>query len=240
MGNSAERNPDTLAPGCVRLLEEAGFAYDRRIGAWLNVPAGRVIAFDRVANHSPEWLAAWLGLSRFHPLFIANGHDVRTVRSGSPALVLVSDDHTPSSSPRRRRSTRVEPRTNLFGLPCTPSSGRLPIMKPPKRGRPRTARVVATLAIAVLIGAAGCVGRSPVVPRDDASISDDVRARLAADGQTKPFAITVGTTAGVVHVAGSVANSTDRDSVERIARETPGVRSVDNNVRFGSAPVLVE
>ena len=95
---------------------------------------------------------------------------------------------------------------------------------------------MATLAIAMLIGITGCMGRARVVPRDDASITEDVRARLAADGQTKPFAITVGTTAGVVKVAGSVAKASDRDSVERIARETPGVRSVDNNVRFG-APV---
>ena len=101
MGNSAERNPDTLAPGCVRLLEEAGFTYDGRIGAWLNIPAGRVIAFDRVANRSSEWLTAWLGLSPEHPLFMANGHDVRTVRLGSPALVLVGDDHTPASRPPR-------------------------------------------------------------------------------------------------------------------------------------------
>jgi osmotically-inducible protein OsmY len=89
----------------------------------------------------------------------------------------------------------------------------------------------------MLIGATGCVGRSPVVPRDDASITEAVQTRLAADGQTKPLAITVRTTAGVVHVAGSVAKSADRDSVERIARETPGVRSVDNDVRFGGAPV---
>ena len=92
----------------------------------------------------------------------------------------------------------------------------------------------------MLIGATGCVGRSPVVPRDDASITKDVQARLTADGQTKPFAITVGTTAGVVHVAGSVPKSADRESVERIARETPGVRSVDNDVRFGGVPVPVE
>jgi len=92
----------------------------------------------------------------------------------------------------------------------------------------------------VLIGATGCVGGARVVPRDDASITEDVRARLATDGQTKPFVITVGTTAGIVHVAGSVAKSTDRDSVERIARETPGVRSVDNDVRFGGEPVPVE
>jgi len=100
------------------------------------------------------------------------------------------------------------------------------------RSRPRTG--LATLAIVMLIG---CMGRVPVVPRDDASITEDVRARVAADAQTKPFAITVGTTAGVVKVAGSVATPTDRDSVERIARETPGVRSVDNNVMFGGEPV---
>jgi osmotically-inducible protein OsmY len=88
----------------------------------------------------------------------------------------------------------------------------------------------------MLIGATGCVGGVPVVHREDAAITDDVRARLAADGQTKPFAITVSTTAGVVRVTGDVAKSDDRDSVERIARDTPGVRSVDNNVRYGAAP----
>ena len=91
----------------------------------------------------------------------------------------------------------------------------------------------------MMIGATGCVGRAPVVPRDDAVINDDVRARLTADAQTKPFAITVATTAGVVNVTGSVAKSADRDVVERIARDTPGVRSVDNNVRYGVAPVPV-
>src|SRR6187399_3233816 len=110
-------------------------------------------------------------------------------------------------------------------------------MRALKRSRQRTARGVATLAIVVLIGATGCANRARVVPRDDAAITEDVRARLAADGQTKPFAISVGTTAGVVRVAGSVANPADRDSVERIARETPGVRSVNNDVKFGGSPV---
>lgn len=89
----------------------------------------------------------------------------------------------------------------------------------------------------MLIGATGCASRSPVVPRDDSSITADVQSRLASDGQTKPLAITVGTTAGVVNVTGSVPKAADRDSVERIARETPGVRSVDNDVTFGGEPV---
>ena len=96
------------------------------------------------------------------------------------------------------------------------------------------------MAIAILIGTTGCVRRSAVVPRDDVTITEDVRARLAANAQTKPFAITVGTTAGVVHVAGLVAKPADRESVEGIARDTPGVRSVDNEMRFGDVPVRVE
>ena len=112
-------------------------------------------------------------------------------------------------------------------------------MRASNRSRPRPVRALATLAIATLIGATGCVG-VPVVHRDDTAITEDVRSRLAADGQTKPFAITVATTAGVVQVTGAVAKSADRDSVERIARETPGVRSVDNNVRYGGVPVPVE
>jgi osmotically-inducible protein OsmY len=80
----------------------------------------------------------------------------------------------------------------------------------------------------------------PVVHREDAAITEDVRARLAADAQTKPFAITVATTAGVVQVSGDVAKSDDRESVERIAHDTPGVRSVDNNVRYGGVPAPVE
>ena len=50
----------------------------------------------------------------------------------------------------------------------------------------------------MLIAAIGCVGPSPVVHREDAAITEDVQARLAADGQTKPFAIAVATTGGVV------------------------------------------
>jgi osmotically-inducible protein OsmY len=92
----------------------------------------------------------------------------------------------------------------------------------------------------MLIAATGCVGPSPVVHREDAAITEDVRARLAADGQTKPFAITVATNSGVVAVTGDVAKSADRDTVERIARDTPGVRSVDNNVRYGGVAVPVE
>jgi osmotically-inducible protein OsmY len=38
-------------------------------------------------------------------------------------------------------------------------------------------------------------------------------------------------------VAGEVAKDSDRQAVERIAHDAPGVQGVDNDVRYGSVPV---
>ena len=54
------RSIDDLDPQCRRMLEEAGFTYDWRIGAWFNLAAGRVIAFDHIAGRTPGWLGEWL------------------------------------------------------------------------------------------------------------------------------------------------------------------------------------
>jgi hyperosmotically inducible protein len=93
------------------------------------------------------------------------------------------------------------------------------------------------IAIALLICAMGCSAQQPIVQRDDASITNDVRARLAADAQASPLEVAVDTKAGIVNLTGFVETDDQRNSVERIARDAPGVRSVDNNVRFGDAPV---
>jgi osmotically-inducible protein OsmY len=92
------------------------------------------------------------------------------------------------------------------------------------------------MTIAMLIGGIGCSARQPIVERDDVSITNDVRARLAADAQANPLKINVDTKAGIVTLSGNVATDGERNSVERIAREAPGVRSVDNHVRFGMTP----
>ena len=96
------------------------------------------------------------------------------------------------------------------------------------------------MALPMFIAFTACAARVPLVTRDDASITTDVQARLAADPQTKPFAITVDTKSGVVHVTGDVAKDADRQAVERIAQGAPGVQSVENNVRYGSVPVPAE
>lgn len=103
----------------------------------------------------------------------------------------------------------------------------------------RKFRVAATIAIAIalLVGVVGCAARQSIVERDDASITTDVRARFAADAQVSPLKVAVDTKGGIVHLTGTVATDEDRNSVERIARESPGVHSVDNDVRFGATSV---
>lgn len=96
------------------------------------------------------------------------------------------------------------------------------------------------MALPMLVAVMACAVRPPAVTRDDASITSDVQARLAADAQTKPFTITVETNAGVVRVGGDVASAADRQAVERIALDAPGVHTVDNDVRFGAVPVPVD
>ena len=62
-GHAAPRRIDDLAPGCQRLLENAGFTFDPRIGAWFNLANRRVLALDRPAAGMREWLAGWLARS---------------------------------------------------------------------------------------------------------------------------------------------------------------------------------
>ncbi len=97
-----------------------------------------------------------------------------------------------------------------------------------------TGRIRGLVVVGMLIGAMGCAGRQPIVERDDVAITNDVRARLAADTHASPLAVTVDTKAGVVSLSGMVPTDGDRNAVERIARDTPGVRTVDNDVMFGT------
>jgi osmotically-inducible protein OsmY len=96
-------------------------------------------------------------------------------------------------------------------------------------------RGAAILASAMLIGMIACAARQPIVERDDATITNDVRARLAVNAQTNPSDLTVDTKVGIVRLTGAAATDDQRNSIERIARDTPGVQGVDNDVRFGAA-----
>lgn len=97
-----------------------------------------------------------------------------------------------------------------------------------------TRTLTVMIALATTIATTGCAARQEVVVRDDSAITKDVRERLSADPAASKSTITVDTKAGVVSLSGEVSESV-RASAEQIARDTPGVRSVDNNMRFGGA-----
>ncbi len=94
-------------------------------------------------------------------------------------------------------------------------------------------RFAMILTAATALAVTGCAAKQEIVLRDDVAITKDVQDRLGADPVAKESKIGVETKAGVVHLSGAVATDTERASAEKIARDTPGVRGVDNNVRFG-------
>ena len=95
-------------------------------------------------------------------------------------------------------------------------------------------RIALSFAVATVVAIAGCATQRVVIPRDDSAITQDVQARLQADPTASGAKIAVATSAGIVSLTGAVTTDVVRDSAERVARDTPGVRSVDNNVRFGN------
>jgi len=101
----------------------------------------------------------------------------------------------------------------------------------------KSARIAVIGTVATLF-AMGCAATQPIVARDDTTITNDVRARIAADTTLTTSGIKVDTKNGVVQLTGSVPNDDMRNAAERVAVATPGVRSVDNDVIFGAAPAV--
>jgi len=66
---------------------------------------------------------------------------------------------------------------------------------------------------------------------DDALITSKVKAKLTED--MNPFNVDVDTDAGVVTLSGRVKTAQDKSDAERIARQTMGVREVDNRLLVG-------
>lgn len=92
-----------------------------------------------------------------------------------------------------------------------------------------------TLTLAPLVG---CSTGKQIAEVDDSVITADIDAQIAANSSLSPHPIKVKTSNGAVQLTGTVAKSSQRTAVEKLAAATPGVRSVSNNVRFGTpAPV---
>ena len=93
---------------------------------------------------------------------------------------------------------------------------------------------VVGLALVIALGLAACSStRTAGTQVDDAAITTEVKAKLAADGDINPFNIDVDTNEGVVTLQGRVAKEEARTKAERHASETKGVRRVINLIKVG-------
>lgn len=65
---------------------------------------------------------------------------------------------------------------------------------------------------------------------DDAAITASIKAKLLEDQRTEGFDVNVDTVNGRVTLRGGADTAADRATAGKIARETDGVRSVDNRI----------
>lgn len=86
--------------------------------------------------------------------------------------------------------------------------------------------LTALLTMFVLV-AVGCDAPQPV---DDSGITTKVKSKLLADSRTSSIKISVETVGGVVALTGTVPTQTEKVAAEEIAKNTEGVKRVDNKI----------
>ena len=65
---------------------------------------------------------------------------------------------------------------------------------------------------------------------DDATITARVKAKFAEDREVSALSISVETLRGAVQLSGFAKTSVERSHAETLARSTPGVKSVRNDI----------
>ena len=101
----------------------------------------------------------------------------------------------------------------------------------------------ASLALAALLGTAGCAGprgsateRSAGEFTDDAAITAKVKSAIATDvGARTAAAVNVDTYRGTVQLTGFVDDRQIAERAEAAAKKVSGVRSVKNSIRLKSS-----
>lgn len=92
------------------------------------------------------------------------------------------------------------------------------------------------LIAAVALGMTACATNRPADEQlDDGVISTRVDAKLTSDPQVNPFNIDVDVIDGVVTLRGEVTDPSAREEAEKLARDTPGVQRVINNIEIGGS-----
>jgi osmotically-inducible protein OsmY len=91
-----------------------------------------------------------------------------------------------------------------------------------------------TLLTAVL---SGCSSMQPAkVQLDDAEITTAVKAKMAADSEVAAIQVDVNTNEGVVTLTGRVKTMDEKQKAVQIARETNGVKKVNDLIKVGEMP----
>ena len=67
---------------------------------------------------------------------------------------------------------------------------------------------------------------------DDSTITAKVKSKLLADRDVRGLAIVVETYKGVVQLSGFANNQTEIDQAELLAKQTEGVKAVQNSIRL--------
>ena len=100
---------------------------------------------------------------------------------------------------------------------------------------------LAVVVVTLVLFGAGLVALSALsskvqldgTPQADSRISAAVRSTVAAADGDETRQVDVETLAGVAHLTGRVASEASRSEIERLARATPGVRDVVNELLVG-------
>lgn len=94
--------------------------------------------------------------------------------------------------------------------------------------------LAAVVSTATLLGATGCAvtrdQQSVGSFIDDATLTTRVKAKFAESPAVSAMAISVETLKGTVLLSGFAKSAEERQTAERLARETSGVRSVRNEI----------
>jgi hypothetical protein len=94
-------------------------------------------------------------------------------------------------------------------------------------------RTIASIALLVL--AVACTK-----PPNDARITSDIQAKLAADSGLQNKQLTVQSQNGTVTLAGNVDNDAQRDAATKYASSEPGVKTVIDNLGVGAVEAAAE
>ena len=91
--------------------------------------------------------------------------------------------------------------------------------------------VAATVSLVQLTGCAVARDQQTVGSYiDDATITTRVKARMAEDKTVSATSINVETLNGTVQLSGFAKSTDERATAERLARSTPGVQAVRNDI----------